>query len=228
MTCPDRTHDLALYVGGDLPDEGRDELERHLRECAACRVFLAELETSQAAVTDLVAEPVPQEIRHAVRARVASAGRQRPDRRAAWTVAAGLAAAAVATGFWLAAPAVRQPDSTPTTTPHSEGSLARRSGTPAASIAAGPSAVEAPQRRHPTAKPARRIPPPPPSSTSATLTTAEADQLARAVVAISQVDHVSEPPPQPLAETKPSAFVRIATDDPDVVIYWRLDSDGGD
>jgi hypothetical protein len=225
MTCRDRASDLALYVGGDLPDESLEELERHLRKCAACRVFLAELEASQAAVKDLAAEPVPEEARAAVRARLARARSQGPGRRAAWAVAAGLATAAVAL-FWLAAPGVRLPDSAYTTVPPDHSSVGG-SGTKAASIAVGPPAAARPQPQNPTVKPASQTPPPR-SSIPAALTTADADQLARAVVAVSHIDHVSEPPPESLPETTPAPFVRLATDDPDVVIYWRLDSDGGD
>jgi hypothetical protein len=226
MTCPDRARDLALYVGGDLPDEARGDLEAHLRQCAACRTFLAELETSQAALTELAAEPVPDGVGIAVRARLSSTRLLTPPRRAEWAVAAGLAAAAVVAAFWLAASSVRQPESRPRTTVPPDGSSVGGAGTTAASIAAGPSPSARPQA--PTVKPARHAPPAPPASTLATLTTDDADQLARAVVAMSQIDQVSEPPPQPLPGTTPATFVRFATDDLDVVIYWRLDSDGGD
>jgi hypothetical protein len=57
----------------------------------------------------------------------------------------------------------------------------------------------------------------------------DADQLARAVLAVSRVESVE----QGLRETAPldaapATLMRIATSDPDVVIYWRLEPNGGD
>ena len=111
MRCQGRTRDLTLYVGGDLPDDRLGELEPHLQECAACRVFLAELEASQAVMKDLAAEPVPEEMRAALRARLASARPEGRGHRAAWAVAAGLAAAALVVA-WFTERGVDRPHST--------------------------------------------------------------------------------------------------------------------
>ena len=79
---------LGAYALGALPDDERDELERHLAQCAACRRELAEL---QAAVDVLpaAAPPVrpPPELRDRIMAvveseaellRAAGAGADRP------------------------------------------------------------------------------------------------------------------------------------------------------
>ena len=62
----------------------------------------------------------------------------------------------------------------------------------------------------------------PPAPTSA-LSPEDADQLARALVAVSHIDHLTdtlgEPPPSPM----PATLMRLATADPNVIIYWRLD-----
>jgi hypothetical protein len=56
----------------------------------------------------------------------------------------------------------------------------------------------------------------------------EADQLARAVVAVSQIASLSDLLRREEAKDEPSSgrFARLATDDPDVVIYWQLDANG--
>ncbi len=55
----------------------------------------------------------------------------------------------------------------------------------------------------------------------------DADQLARAVVAVSRVRRLPEEPSTAPAEPLPAALVRLETSDPGVVIYWQLDSNGG-
>jgi hypothetical protein len=53
----------------------------------------------------------------------------------------------------------------------------------------------------------------------------DADQLARAVVAIARVQRVDEVPDD--VEPSPVPLMRLATADPDVVIYWQLEPNGG-
>jgi len=56
----------------------------------------------------------------------------------------------------------------------------------------------------------------------------DADQLARAVVAIARIERLDEAPiatePSPAA----APLMRLATADPDVVIYWQLEPSGGE
>ena len=56
----------------------------------------------------------------------------------------------------------------------------------------------------------------------------DADQLARAVVAVSEIRSAHDRPaePDPLPEAPP--LMRLASTDPNVVIYWQLDPNGGD
>jgi hypothetical protein len=59
-----------------------------------------------------------------------------------------------------------------------------------------------------------------------TLSADDADQLARAVVAIARIERVDEVPVD--AEPSPEPpLMRLATADPDVVIYWQLEPNGG-
>jgi hypothetical protein len=55
----------------------------------------------------------------------------------------------------------------------------------------------------------------------------DADQLARAVVAVSRIRRLSDEPPAARDDRSAPAMVRLETPDPDVVIYWQLDSNGG-
>jgi hypothetical protein len=59
----------------------------------------------------------------------------------------------------------------------------------------------------------------------------DADRLAQALVYVSKLDGVPPMPEEPSEtdhEAKPAApLIRLATDDPNVVIYWQIDSNGG-
>jgi anti-sigma factor RsiW len=89
------------------------------------------------------------------------------------------------------------------------------------------STLPAPPPVSPRMEQARRGPAKRPSVVPA-LSPDDADQLARAVVAIARIGRVDEAP----IETEPSpaaaALMRLATADPDVVIYWQLEPSGGE
>jgi hypothetical protein len=63
------------------------------------------------------------------------------------------------------------------------------------------------------------------------LSPADADRLAQALVYVSKLDGVPpvlEEPSETDRDAKPAApLIRLATDDPNVVIYWQIDSNGG-
>lgn len=235
MTCASVENDLALHVERDLSDAAVPAVEAHLRECGGCRAFLDGLGTSQSLVKDLAAEAIDPEALADVRARVVAASasasrsagpRGRSPRPAVWAVAAAVALAAAGLVVWLA--------------------MASRVASRGPSVAVGPAPVAAvpsvpapPQRSlgsTPRALPrvsphmgrpaVARAPVDQPPAVAA-LSVDDADQLARAVVAMSRIRSVEvvEPDGEPPSEPTPS--IRIATADPDVVIYWRLDSNGG-
>ncbi len=151
---------------------------------------------------------------------------KRPTVAWRWTTAAGLAALAAAS-WWLTPSNTIAPNSAkvvrlPATTPAD----ARDLKGPAMGVRLHD---PAPERRRAIVRAKR------PASThveapasSSTLSAEDADQLARAVVAVSHIDHLTDtlgqPPPSPI----PATLMRFATADPSVVIYWRLDSNGGE
>ena len=70
------------------PDE-RDELDAHLRDCAACRAFAASLRSDAAVLRDLDVGPVPIAVRANVAIAAERAGRGGPVGRGLLLVAAG-------------------------------------------------------------------------------------------------------------------------------------------
>ncbi len=229
MTCRDQERLLSLYVEDDLPGRDAAALQAHLEECGSCGSFLGELRASQSTLKELAAEPLDEDALAAVRMRVRSASRERPRRpRAAlyWAVAASLIAA-IGGLVWLRGREARLPGpplvaALPSAAPSSAGPAAER--VPAAVSRPRParekqeSTVRAPQR----VVPVMDVPKPAPA-----LSPEDADQLARAVLAVSQIESVADATVQPSAPSDRPPLVRLATSDPDIVIYWQLQSDGG-
>jgi len=217
MTCRDQEGRLSLYVEGDLPDRDAVVLEAHLEACGSCRSFLGELRASQGTLKALAAEPLDEHALAAVRLRVRSANRQRPSHTPAlyWGMAASLIAA-IGGLVWLRGREARLPGPPLVAAMPSTSVM---SATPPVPVRAGrESTVRAPRRVFPIMD----VPTPVP-----TLSREDADQLARAVVAVSQIESVDDVPvPTPAPAGRPP-LMRLATSDPDIVIYWQLESEGG-
>ncbi len=228
MSCEGYDSALALHVEGDLPAAETAEMEEHLQRCARCRKLLARLEATQRTVRSLGDEPLDESVLSQVRSRVVEAVSRGavPELAAtyrwAWTLAAAvvlLVVGIVLLRFALPVPpsaVVRTAASTvetlappapePTSKPATSGS---ESTVPASG------AVSAGVERRTVA---RRF----------ALSPDDADQLARAVVAVSRVRQLAEPTDAAESVTsRPSDVVRLETADPSVVIYWQLDSSGG-
>jgi hypothetical protein len=194
--------------------------------------MLSELRASQRAVRELAAAALDEGALASVRARIASARAQSENRHPArwrWAVAAGLATV-TACALWLATLNSVKPDAL-----RAREAVTPPSSSPTASPPTQPRSASIrrherqPERERPTLRAERHVsrrldqhvPTP-------ALSPDDADQLARAVVVVSRIESVSdavrEPPPPP----SPTALVRWATADPNVVIYWRLESDGGE
>jgi len=60
MSCP--PFDLRDYFLRELPEEGRREVEQHLKACRACREELDRLRVTEAALLTLREEEIPQRI----------------------------------------------------------------------------------------------------------------------------------------------------------------------
>ncbi len=109
-------HALAgAYALDAVDDLERAAFDRHLRECGACSVEVAELRETASWLTHAVAETPPPRLRDAVLAEIgrtaqerprrgfAGAGRSRRDRLRRWgagLVAAAVLAAGVGVGTW--------------------------------------------------------------------------------------------------------------------------------
>jgi hypothetical protein len=221
MTCTTREADLALYVEGDLPEDEVPTLESHLAGCEACRGFLADLRESQGVVRALAAEPMAEEalatIRSAVRRRLAAEGRPQPWR---WAAAAALAALAIGGSWlWWRSPVSRIAPAMSASIPP----------TPRPEALARPPERALPPHTNPgtrsTLRAAQAVSPNVAHTTTApALSQEDADQLARAVVAVSRIERIMDADAE---AGSPSTLVRLTTDDPKIVIYWQLDSNGG-
>jgi hypothetical protein len=83
----------------EAPDHEKDALARHVRDCAACAAFVAELHGVEAALARDAFEAPPRDGLERVLARVAQV-RRTQARRAEWALAALPSAAALAAGAW--------------------------------------------------------------------------------------------------------------------------------
>lgn len=253
MSCESFERALALDVTGDLPEREAQALRAHLADCARCRAAGARLARSQAALRALADEELPVDALRSVRRRVRETIAAEPERGPrtvpawAWTAAAAAALALVAGAIAWRARERGQVDlaSTRREAPAAAGVGAELAsarpdadaGTELASARTGEHEVapRAPDRAtHGRAAIAERDPD---AVLEAALQRAEplsaedADQLARALIYVSQLDGLPPVPDEASesedAATTPATVVRLATQDPNVVIYWQIDSNGG-
>jgi hypothetical protein len=235
MTCTRYVADLALYVERDLSDADAAAVEAHLRECPTCPSFLDELRASQALVKDLAAEEVPAEALAAVRVGlVAAAAEPRPRHDGqvpGWAAAAAIVLALGTLAFVVVLVGGRDPART--------AAVPSRPPSPGATIAspviAPPvipprsvrSTIPGPPAVSPRMEQAQQGREDRPSVVPA-LSPDDADQLARAIVAIARIERVDEAPIDAEPSPAPAPLMRLATADPDVVIYWQLEPSGGE
>jgi len=90
MSCTRWESDVALYVGGDLPEHDAERVEQHLADCAECRTLAEELCTELGALAELRDEPLEDAMVAQVRRGVMS----RIEGRRPWRLYWGLALAA--------------------------------------------------------------------------------------------------------------------------------------
>jgi hypothetical protein len=242
MTCAQYERDLALAVEGDLEERQQARLEQHLRQCARCQDFLLGLRESQRTLKGLADEPLEEAALAAVRTRVAAALHESARRPVvvpgwSWMIAASLAVFALGLAMVVSRTtpqASRQTAGSPSPSGPSVASVAPAVPVETPGVAPTPrppvGGAVLPSRRPSTVRPAAAV------SQGMELETArvvpglspdDAEQLARAVVAVSRIRRVTDRPPAPPAEPFPPAVVRLQTSDPGVVIYWQLDSSGG-
>jgi anti-sigma factor RsiW len=236
MTCTRHEKDLALYVEHDLADADAAAVEAHLGACPECRSFLTALRASQAWVKDLAAEEIDSDALAVMRVRtIVAAARARRSRHLRWVpawVAAAAVILALGTLVWIALVSRSNPPRTAAVpSPPSSASRAIAppviappviaSGSPRSTLP-GPAAVSPRMERAHVRRGTDR------PSVVPTLSADDADQLARAVVAIARIQRVDEAPADDEPSPAPTPLMRLATADPDVVIYWQLDPNGGE
>ncbi|HEU0107016.1 MAG TPA: zf-HC2 domain-containing protein [Vicinamibacteria bacterium] len=230
MTCTRYEADLALYVEHDLADADAAAVEAHLRECATCPPFLAELRASQAQLKDLASEEMEAEALAAVRVRLvvaAAATRPRNDLHVPTWAAAAAIIMALGTILWVAV-LVRWTEPARTVDVSSPPRIGPTASPPAAepsprSTLPGPRVVS-PHMEQAQVRRGREDSP----SVVPALSVDDADQLARAVVAIARIRSVPDAEPDVEPSPRPAPLMRLATADPDIVIYWQLEPNGGE
>lgn len=228
MSCAIWEERVALFAGDDLEMAEAAGVERHLGECAACRALEEDLRSSLHALREAHAEPMAAHYA-AVRARVL-AELARPQRRAAWVWACAAAVAVVAAAalvvVMMRPAAVRAPELPRAAAPQRSqsgadtlararppgraGELARNSQT--GRQGKGPMTAQAPNSRLRRAQAANQLP----------LAEAELASLPGFEMHDLLMAEVAAPP-----DTEaPVHMVQLATDDPNVVIYWQLEETG--
>ena len=210
MSCAIWEDRVALFAGGDLEAAEAASVEQHIGGCAACRELAEDLRAGLDGLREAHAEPLAATHYAAVRLRVL-AGLARPTRRPAlWAWAwAGATVLAVAVA-WVAL-TVRMPRS------NGAGALVHASpvGRASAGLHAGAPVLE---RRAANGASRRRRRAMPESEATAELASLPGFGAHELVMA--------EAVPPPFTEEAPVHMVQLATDDPNVVIYWQLEETG--
>ena len=204
MSCAIWEERVALFAGGDLRTAEAAAVERHLSRCAACNALAADLRWELDRLRQAHAEPLAPEHYAVVRGRVLAELAKPPRQRVVWpwAWAAALAVAAAAVLVVMTKPAaVPVPD--------------------VLRLVAGAPAVE----RSRTQRAPRK---------GAVISTHVRRRRVRGAVpsAIEErklevAEVVTPPAPVPPAvEDSPVRMVQLATDDPNVVIYWLFEGTG--
>ncbi len=212
MNCQEWEQNIALWVEGDLPPSDKERVKEHLSSCAACRSFADELAETQAQMRLMRDEAADEVALRSIRARVIE--RLEGDDRAgvigwlsswSWSYTGAAALLALALGLWVLS---SDTSDSGVTAPGPE--AVARTPTPSEVMPLGPS------RPEPEASVAVEEVGPP----------SQPPQAAGNSVQEGNADIVSEPPIEPVNEPE-TLVVKLLTDDPNVVIYWLVDQDGG-
>ncbi|MGB7762366.1 MAG: zf-HC2 domain-containing protein [Bryobacteraceae bacterium] len=207
MTCAMWEERVALFAGGDLGTAEAAAVERHLSQCAACRSLAADLRSGLDGLREAHAEPLAAEHYAAVRGRVLAELVKPPRRRVLWmwAWAAGLAAAAaVWVIFGVMKPAAMPAPNLPrlvAVAPAVERPLPRERGS------------DRPLGSRKRIGWQAKAPAPP-------------GKVGKVGQTLSSVNPQVEPILRAAVEDSPVRMVQLATDDPNVVIYWLFEEKG--
>ena len=234
MKCSRASRLLALYVEGDLQDSQCGPLDDHLRECGDCRNLAAELVESQALVKSLRSDAVPEAALSSVRRqvwphiariddspnwalRVERALMSRFQPRYAMTA---IAAILVVSGVVVSG-------------------IMWRTGSESIPVAevvqpaseAIPASVDV-ERQLPDPEPTETVVETPVQSRPLAGLATEDSEVAVAVPTLLEPRELPamDPPTTDSANRGPTPpiVVKLVTDDPNVIIYWLIDSEQGD
>jgi hypothetical protein len=229
--CERWERDLALHASGDLAPARAARLDAHLASCVTCRERLRRYERDQATLGAFGTDPVAEDALWRVRAGVRQG---LPDECSGVAPRQGGVFAAAAVGLSALAIVVAvlvllRPRPTPQSAsrPASAGVTVEPSVSPVVEQAVPEPAPTPSARRSAAAAAAPARSPAEPEVPA--LSPEEADQLVRALVYVSQLDRLPTADEEPQEEMPaPSArLARFETDDPNVVIYWLMESNGG-
>lgn len=203
MSCGALEGRIALLVEGDLPEGELGAVETHLAGCAVCRRFADELRESQRDLRSLGEVDLDRAALASVRRRVLEV-LDRPARRSPVFVALAAAAGVVAVAFLLSREVVGRLPEPPSRVP------------PASAASPAPPEVRPPrlaavdaERRAAQPASGQLAPPEPPAG--------------RVAMTVELPPSVA--PGAPPEDTRP--VIKVVTSDPDVVIYWVTDPEGG-
>jgi hypothetical protein len=214
MSCKRYEHWAGLYVGGDLDRPRVRKLERHLEDCADCRELVEGLGQTRAAVEGLRDEPLDgsvledlhQGILETIQAEADSA--RAPARRDGfgkawwrWGLVGSLAMLLVA----LAAVLFFIPR-----TIDSPGQIVEEAPPVEAPVTIPPRETETPLPAETTVE--KHEPPP-----------------HYAVLDVAETPDVEASFPEPVEDDRHAddLVVKLLTDNPDIVIYWLVERNGG-
>jgi len=206
MSCATWEERVALFAGGDLETAEAAAVERHLSQCAACNALAADLRLELDGLRQVHAEPLAAGHYAAVRGRVLAELAKAPRQHAAWAWAAALAvAAAGACVVWV----MMKPAAVPAPV------LPRL-------VAVAPIAERPTPRERGSSRPLRgRKREGWQAKAPAPLAGGKVGQT------LSSVNPQAIPVLSPAAvEDSPVRMVQLATDDPNVVIYWLFEEKG--
>jgi len=209
MNCAIWEERVALFAGGDLETGEAATVERHLCECPACSALAADLRRELDGLRQVHAEPLAAGHYAAVRGRVLAELAKPARARAAWVWAwAWAAALAVAAAVVLVVVTMK-----PAAVPAPE--LPRL-------VAVAPIVERPEQRERGGSRPLRgRKREGWQAKAPAPLAGGKVGQT------LSSVNPQAIPVLSPAAvEDSPVRMVQLATDDPNVVIYWLFEEKG--
>lgn len=202
MTCGYSERGLSLYAEGDLPEAEALEIEQHLSECAGCRTFMTELRESQSVLKAIRQDTFGLTAQISVRAKVleqVNAGGPSPG----WSLRVEK---------WLFGYRRRLVIGALAMVLVGLGTMWLVRGRP-----------DAPQQEVTSVVPDPAIVPPPVAAQPPPVVERKPVKVRRPRVVPVVAEEL---PPSEAAPVSP-VVVKVFTDDPNVIIYWLLDGNGG-